>query len=134
MWGGGGSPDAGGQAGVRGVALLLLGLAEVGEAAAHHRLALVEHQVQPVVGQLDEDEEDGDGGAVDAQCHGGGRQGLQQGERRGEERRGEERRGEERRGEEMYYIQIRIKVCLIQCFKLHHSAPDGTVSSLIVCK
>ena len=118
MWGGG-SPDAGGQAGVRGVALLLLGLAEVGEAAAHHRLALVEHQVQPVVGQLDEDEEDGDGGAVDAQCHGGGRQGLQQGERR---------------GEEIYYIQIRIKVCLIQCFKLPHSAPDGTVSSLIVCK
>lgn len=75
-------PDARRLAGVRGVALLLLGLAEVREAAADHRLALVEHQVQPVVGQLDEDEEDGDGGAVDAQGHGGRRQGLQENARR----------------------------------------------------
>lgn len=75
-------PDAGRQAGVRGVAFLLLGLAEVREAAADHRLALVEHQVQPVVGQLDEDEEDGDGGAVDAQSHGGGGQSLGRGEER----------------------------------------------------
>lgn len=74
MWGG--SPDAGGQAGVRGVAFLLRSLAEVRQAAADHRLALVEHQVQPVVGHLDEDEEDSDGGAVDAQSHGGRGQGL----------------------------------------------------------
>lgn len=32
--------------------------------------------MQPVVGQLDEDEEDSDGAAVDAQSHGGGRKSL----------------------------------------------------------
>lgn len=36
--------------------------------------------MQPIVGQLDEDEEDGDGGAVDAQSHGGRGQGLWRGE------------------------------------------------------
>lgn len=77
-----GSPDVGGQAGVRGVTFPVLGLAEVREAAADHRLALIEHQVQPVVGHLDEDEEDGDGGAVDAQGHGGRGQGLRRGEER----------------------------------------------------
>lgn len=41
-----------------------------------HRLALVEHHVKPIVSQLDEHEEDGDGGAVDAQSHGGWGQGL----------------------------------------------------------
>lgn len=80
-----GSPDAGRQAGVRGIAFFLRSLAEVREAAADHGLALIEHHVQPVVGHLDEDEEDSDGGAVDAQSHGGGGQGLW----RGEERRGE---------------------------------------------
>lgn len=76
----GGSPDAGWQAGVWGITFLLRSLAEVREAAADHRLTLVEHQVQPIVGQLDEDEEDGDGGAVDAQSHGGRGQGLWRGE------------------------------------------------------
>lgn len=74
------SPDAGGHAGVRGVALLLWSLAEVRETAADYRLAFVEHQVKPIVGRLDEDEEDGDGGAVDAQSHGGRRQSLWRGE------------------------------------------------------
>lgn len=71
-----GVPDAGGQAGIRRGTFLLRGLAEVRGAAADHRLALVEHQVQPIVGQLDEDEEDCDGSAVDAQSHGGRGQGL----------------------------------------------------------
>lgn len=71
-----GLPDAGGQAGLRGITLPILGLAKVREAAVDHCLALIEHQVQPVVGQLDEDEEDSDGGAVDAQSHGGRGQGL----------------------------------------------------------
>lgn len=39
--------------------------------------------MQPIVGQLDEDEEDSDGGAVDAQSHGGRGQGLSRGEGRG---------------------------------------------------
>lgn len=69
-------PDACRQAGVRGVTLLLWSLAEVRQAAADHRLPLVKHRVQTVVGQLDEDEEDGDGSTVDAQGHGGGRQSL----------------------------------------------------------
>lgn len=70
------SPDTGGQAGVRGITLLVCSLAEVREAAAYHRLPLIEHQVQPIVGHLDEDEEDSDGGAVDAQSHGCRWQGL----------------------------------------------------------
>ena len=48
-----------------------------------HPLALVEHQVQPIVGHLDEDEEDGDGAAVDAQSHGGRGQGLWRGKETG---------------------------------------------------
>ena len=76
------------QAGVRSVALLLRGLAEVRETASHQRLPLVKHHVQPVVGQLDEDEEDGDGGAVDAQGHGGWGQGLWSEERVVGERQG----------------------------------------------
>lgn len=74
------SPDAGGHTGLRGIALLLRSLAEVREAAADHCLAFVEHQVKPIVGQLDEDEEGSDGGAVDAQSHGGRGQGLWRGE------------------------------------------------------
>lgn len=77
-----GLPDASGQAGIRGVTFLLRSLAEVREAASDHRLSLVEHQVQPVVGQLDEDEERSDGGAVDAQSHGGRGQGLWRVEKR----------------------------------------------------
>lgn len=69
-------PDAGRHAGIRGITFLLWGLAEVREAAANHRLTLVKHQVQPVVGQLDEDEEDSDGSTVDAQSHGGRGQSL----------------------------------------------------------
>lgn len=65
------SPDAGRQAGVGGVALLVRAFAEVREAVADHRLALVKHQVKPIIGQLHEDEEDGGEGAVDAQSHGG---------------------------------------------------------------
>lgn len=102
-----GLPDAGGQAGVRRVTFLLCSLAEIRDAAADHRLALVKHQVQPIVGQLDEDEEDGNGGAVDAQSHGGRGQGLWRG------------------GEELHHIQNNIsrdltprKQCLIECFTL----------------
>ncbi|TNN79507.1 hypothetical protein EYF80_010324 [Liparis tanakae] len=101
-----GLPDAGGQAGVRRIAFLLWSLGEIGDAAPDHRLALVKHQVQPIVGQLDEDEEDGDGGAVDAQRHGGRGQGLW-------------------RGEELHHIQNNFsrdltpgKQCLIECFPL----------------
>lgn len=65
------SPDVGRQAGVRGITFLLRSLAEVREAAADHCLAFIEHQVKPIVCQFDEDEEDSNGGAVDAQCHGG---------------------------------------------------------------
>lgn len=36
--------------------------------------------MKPIVGHLDEDEEDRDGGAVDAQSHGGRGQGLWRGE------------------------------------------------------
>lgn len=62
--------------------------------------------MQPIVGQLDEDEEDGDGGAVDAQSHGGRGKGLW-------------------RGEELHHIQNNFsrdltprKQCLIECFPL----------------
>lgn len=69
-------PDAGGQARIWGITFLLLSFAEVRKAAADHCLALVEHQVQPIVGELDKDEENSDGGAVDAQSHCSGRQSL----------------------------------------------------------
>lgn len=70
------SPDAGRHAGVRGVTFLIWTFAEVGEAVADHCLAFVKHEMKPIIGQLDEDEEDGGEGAVDAQSHGGRGQSL----------------------------------------------------------
>lgn len=69
-------PQSGWQTGVRGIALLLWSSADIREAALGHGFTAVKHQVEAVVGCLDEDEEDGDRGAVDTEGHGGGGQGL----------------------------------------------------------